>query len=111
MRGEGLKVGVETGSPGIGVHVKAILCQTGNVRPIELAAKGYHETVVLKARESPGAGHLDLDLLVGKIDATHLPFDSLDAHRAEDIIQGNPDRTQINFVVPDSDAMIRVRID
>jgi hypothetical protein len=111
LRGEGLKVGTETHGPGIGVHVKAIFCQTGDVRPIELTAKGQHETVVLKACESHGAGHLDLDLLIGEVDASHFPFDSLDAHRPEDIIQGNPDRTQIGFVVPDSDAMISVRID
>ena len=109
MRGKGMKVGVETSGPGIGVHVKAKFCQTADVRPIESAAKGQHETVVLEACHSPGAGHLDL--LIGKVDASHLPFDSLNAHRPEDIIQRNPDVTQISFIVPDSDAMIRVGID
>jgi hypothetical protein len=111
LRREGLKVGIETNGPGIGVHIKAIFFQTGDVRAIELAAKGHHETVILKPCQPPGASRLDLDMLIGEVDAGHLPFHSLDAHRSQDIIQGNPDRTQISFVVAHSDAMIRVRID
>jgi hypothetical protein len=52
-----------------------------------------------------------LYLLIEEVDASHLPFDSLDVHWPEDIIQGNPNSTQISFVVPHADAMIRVRID
>jgi hypothetical protein len=111
LRGKRLKVGIETSGPAIGVHVKAIFCQTGDVRPIELTAKGQHKAVVLEACWLPNAGHLDLDPLIGEVDGSHLSFDSLDAHGLEDIIQGDPDGTQISFVVPDSDAMIRVRID
>jgi hypothetical protein len=54
---------------------------------------------------------LELDPLIGEVDASHAPFDSLDAHRPEDIIQRNPDRSQISLIVPDSDAMKSVLVD
>jgi len=78
---------------------------------MELTAQGQNQTVVLKACRPPCASHLDLHLLIGEVDTSHLPFDSLDAYRPEDIIQRDPDKTQISFIVPDPDAVIRVSID
>ncbi len=80
---------IELGRTVIGVHVEGMFAQSGDVGPEEPAAECQDEAVIgeglSSARRFHAHGH------PGHIDAGDFPFDAMDSHGSEDVVQGNPD--------------------
>src|SRR5262249_28535497 len=99
----------EFGRAVVGVHVEAVLGEARDGRPEELAAEGENETVVEKGLRS--VYRVDGRSLRGQVEVGDLPFHAADADRAEHVIKGNADRSQVGLVVPHTDAVKGVAVD
>src|SRR5262249_44300174 len=99
----------EFGRAVVGVHVEAVLGKARDGRPEELAAEGENETVVEKGLRS--VYRVDGRGLRGQVEVGDLPFHAADADRAEHVIKGNADRSQVGLVVPHTDAVKGVAVD
>src|SRR5215510_1693132 len=86
----------------VGIYVEGVLGEADDGRPEKLTAEGVDEAVIdeslLTARRPDGHA------VSGAVDVGYLAFHTADADRAQYVVEGHPDRSQIRFVVSHADT-------
>jgi len=106
-----LEVRIQPSCYAIGIDVEGVLREARQVWTIKFAAEGKDQSVVANRAWISRLSELNANLLLLKVDIDHVPFDSLDANGFQNIVQSNPDGSQINLIIPNPDTMVSISID
>ena len=100
---------VEPNRRRIGIHVKTITREAGNVRARQFTAERQHQSIV--GQELPAAGRCDGHPLFREIDCLDPGGQMVDADRIEHLAERDSDLAKVDLVIPDSNVVIGVTVD
>src|SRR5262245_512492 len=93
----------------IGVHVKGIGRESGNIWAGHLTAKRQHQAIV--GQDLPSARGCDGYLLICDVDRLNLGGQMAYAYRIEHLAEGDRDVAEIDLVIADTNVVIGVAVD